>query len=78
MAPVRPTDSWCQIGRKLLFRRSERSCYVGRVGLEPKRVTPLTCDDTEMADIVTRFHPAASRSIRLEREPCSERCTGTR
>lgn len=39
--------------------------WVGRVGLEPISVTPLTCDDTETADITVRFHPAASPSIPL-------------
>ncbi len=38
---------------------------MGRVGLEPKRETRLTCDDAETTDIATRFHPAASPSIPL-------------
>lgn len=40
-------------------------CSVGRVGLEPIRVTALTCDDAETTDIATRFQPAASSSIPL-------------
>ncbi len=48
---------------------------VGRVGLEPIGVTPLTCDDTETTDIATRLHPAASSLIQLDRKPCSVRCT---
>lgn len=40
---------------------------VGRVGLEPIRVTALTCGDAETTDIATRFYPGASPSIRLER-----------
>lgn len=42
------------------------SAVVGRVGLEPKTVTPLTCDDAETTDKAARFHPATSSSIRLE------------
>lgn len=38
---------------------------MGRVGLEPIGVTPLTCSDAETADITARFCPAASCSIRL-------------
>lgn len=36
---------------------------VGRVGLEPISVTPLTCEDAETTDTATRFHPAAIPSI---------------
>lgn len=59
-----------QHSRKTHFRRSERfflTCSGGAGGLEPNPVTPPTCTDTEGTDRVTRFQPAASPSIRLER-----------
>lgn len=67
--------------RKTRFPRSERFClgiWVGRVGLEPKTVTRLTCGFLRDTDISSCFHPAESPSIRLQRIRCSVRCTGTR
>ncbi len=50
---------------------------MGRVGLEPKSVMPLTCDDAKTTNKATRFHPAGSRSIQLQREPCGVRRTAS-
>jgi len=60
------------------FPQVRRFCLgilVGRVGLEPKLVTRLTCGFTKAPGLYPCFDPVASYLIPLDRGWCSVRCT---